>query len=96
MKKLYGFILALATAAIVIPHAHGLGTPSPPPGISASDWIPLGEDAGLVIAHAHSPIDMSKSTAGTVKGYFVVRRAHRWLRVDTASGYDLEKTGLIH
>ncbi|HEY2782634.1 MAG TPA: hypothetical protein VGI90_17765 [Steroidobacteraceae bacterium] len=78
MKMLAGFILVAATAVIATPHARGLGAPSAPPGVSAADWVPMGEAAGFVIEHS----DSLTRRPGILRGYFTILRGTAWMRVD--------------
>jgi hypothetical protein len=94
MKAILGFVLAAVIVMSVAPYARSLGTPAPPPGVSATDWIPLGDAAGFVIAHDHSAPTATNPEAGTVKGYFMVRPTNRWLRVDPTPDYGVQKATL--
>jgi hypothetical protein len=76
MKQILGLVLATVIVISAAPYALSLGTPSPPAGVSANDWIPVGDAAGFVIAHANSTPTVTNPSAGTVKGYFIVRRAN--------------------
>ena len=91
MKQILGFILAAVIVISVAPYARSLGMPAPPPGVSADDWIPLGEAAGFVIAHDNSAAAATNWGAGTVKGYFMVHHTNTWLRVDATPDYGVQK-----
>jgi hypothetical protein len=80
MNRALSILLVIAITAVVVPIARSVGTPTPPPGISQSDWIPLGDAAGFVIAAAAAP--------NTVKGYFMARREGAWVRVDSSPDYE--------
>jgi hypothetical protein len=92
MKQILGMVLAALIVISVAPYARSLGSSSPPPGVSANDWIPFGDAAGFVIAHDKSVPTAINPPAGTVKGYFMVRRKDSWLRVDSAPDYGVQKT----
>jgi hypothetical protein len=68
MKKLFGLLLIFAVLAAAIPVARSLGAPPAPPGISANDWIPLGDTAGFVITHTNAPLG-EPAKPGFVRGY---------------------------
>jgi hypothetical protein len=94
MKNLLGLCLALAVIAGIAPFAKGFGTPSAPPGVAASDWVPLGDSAGFVIT-GDSPLpNTPKGQPGIVKGYFMIRHAASWLRVDSVPDYNVQKAAL--
>jgi hypothetical protein len=92
MKKVLGLFLAVAIVTSVVPYARSLGTPTPPSGISAEDWIPVGDAAGFVVARGNLPPGLTTTTPGTLKGYFMVRRGTAWFRVDSAPDYGAQKT----
>jgi hypothetical protein len=91
MKQILGIVLAAVIVISVAPYARSLGMPSPPPGVSADDWIPLGEAAGFVIAHNNSAAASTNRADGTVKGYFMVRHTNSWFRVDPIPDYGVQK-----
>jgi hypothetical protein len=51
MKKVLGLLVVIVIVAGVVPYARGLGTPAPPQGVAASDWIPFCDSAGFVVTH---------------------------------------------
>jgi len=87
MKLILGIVLGTLIAILVTSNARSLGNPSPPPGVSAMDWIPLGDAAGFVVVHDDASPNRINPAAGTVKGHFVVRRKDHWLRVDSTPDY---------
>jgi hypothetical protein len=86
MKKIICLFLVTAVAAGIGPHSLSWGDSLLPPGISADNWIALGDRAGFVITNGDSLIG-STGSVGVAKGYFVLRRAGIWLRIDSASDY---------
>lgn len=78
MNKALSFLLVIAIAFGVVPYASSIGAPSTPPGISDSNWIPMGDAAGFVITN----------TGNDVKGYFMARREGTWFRVDATADYE--------
>jgi hypothetical protein len=83
MNKVIGLMLATAVVVGVGRYAVGSNAPLLPPGISADDWIILGDRAGFVITNGDSMIG-STTSVGVAKGYFMLRRAGIWLRIDSA------------
>jgi hypothetical protein len=83
MKKI---IVLLFTTALMLglgPHALSSDAASLPPGISAENWIALGDRAGFVLTNGDSLVG-SASSVGVAKGYFMLRRAGIWLRIESA------------
>jgi hypothetical protein len=85
VKKILCVFLATAIVAVA-PFAHGSGPQFLPPGISADNWITLGDRAGFVLTNEDS-LDGSTTAVGVAKGYFMIRRAGVWLRIDTSPDY---------
>jgi hypothetical protein len=94
MKQLLGIVLAVLIVVIAVPYARSLGSSSAPPGVSAGDWIPFGDAAGFVIVHDSTVSAPIRPTAGTIKGYLMVRRKDSWLRVDSAPDYGVQNAGM--
>ncbi|HEV7613116.1 MAG TPA: hypothetical protein VGO37_14645 [Steroidobacteraceae bacterium] len=89
MNKALSILLVVAIAALVVPFARGVGSPSPPPGISERSWIPMGEAAGFVITDIASDFRKGLRTeSSTMKGYFMARREGAWFRVDSSPDYE--------
>lgn len=86
MNKVRGAFLATAVVVGLAPYARSSGPQLLPPGISADNWIALGDRAGFVITNGDSLIG-STSAVGVAKGYFMLRRAGIWLRIDTSPDY---------
>ena len=96
MNKLLSFLLLGAIAIAAIPYARGLGTPEAPPGITADRWISMGNVAGFVITGTAN--DMRKglrNEPNVVKGYFMVRPAKTWVRVDAGRENGVYQTQLM-
>ena len=83
MNKIIGLILATAVVTGVGPNALSSDAGPLPPGISAENWVALGDRAGFVVTNGDSLIG-SASSVGIAKGYFMIRRAGVWLRIDSA------------
>jgi hypothetical protein len=83
MKKVIGLMLATAVVVGVSQYAVSSVAPPLPPGISADNWIILGDRAGFVITNGDSLIG-STTSVGVAKGYFMLRRAGIWLRIEPA------------
>jgi hypothetical protein len=86
MNKILSLLLLSAILIAVVPHAHGLGTPEAPAGITADHWIPMGEAAGFVITDTANDLRKGLRTdRNVVTGYFMVRRGRSWMRVEPGS-----------
>ncbi len=86
MKTIPALLLASVMVVGVGPNALSSDNSSVPPGISADNWIALGADAGFVVTNGDSLIG-SADSAGVAKGYFMLRRAGIWLRIDTTPDF---------
>jgi hypothetical protein len=86
MNKAIGLFLAAAVVVGAGPYALSSAGPPLPPGISADSWIALGDRAGFVITNGDSLIG-STGSVGVAKGYFMLRRASTWLRIDSTPDY---------
>jgi hypothetical protein len=83
MNKLLSLFLAAIIAIAAIPYARGLGTPEAPPGVASDHWIAMGDAAGFVITdHINDLRKGLRTDPNAIRGYFMVRRASAWLRVD--------------
>ena len=97
MNKILSLLLVLAIAIAAIPHARGLGTPEAPPGIAADHWIAMGEAAGFVITDTANDLRKGlRSEPNVVKGYFMVRPAKTWVKVEAGAGDGVYQTQLVH
>jgi hypothetical protein len=86
VNKLFGVFLAAAVVVGLAPYARSSGPQFLPPGISGDNWITLGDRAGFVITNGDS-LNGSTGAVGIAKGYFMLRRAGIWLRIDTSADY---------
>lgn len=79
MKKLICIVFSAAILIGTVSLAQRREAPGSPPGISAENWISIGDAAGFVVITG----DFQGSTraTGTLQGYFMVRRAGVWFRV---------------
>jgi hypothetical protein len=97
MNKILSLLLVTAIAIALIPFARGLGTPEAPPGISADHWISMGEAAGFVITDTANDLRNGLRTEpNVVKGYFMVRPARTWVRVEAGPEGGVYRTQLAH
>jgi hypothetical protein len=69
VNKILGEFLATAVVIGLAPYARSSGPPLLPPGISADNWITLGDRAGFVITNGDSLVG-STSAVSVAKGYF--------------------------
>lgn len=82
MNKVIGVMTATAVMVGVFQYAVSADAPPLPPGISADNWIVLGDRAGFVMTNSDSLIG-STTSVGVARGYFMLRRAGVWLRIDS-------------
>ena len=96
MNKILSLLLVATIAITAIPYARGLGTPEAPPGIAADHWIPMGEAAGFVITDTANDLRNGLRTEpNVVKGYFMVRPAKTWIKVEAGPGSGVYQTQLV-
>jgi hypothetical protein len=89
--------LVAAIALGVVPYALSIGTPSPPPGISADKWVAMGDAAGFVITDVGNDLRNGlRSEPNTMRGYFMVRHKDSWVRVDVSPGYETRPAAFAH
>jgi hypothetical protein len=86
VTKLLGALLAAVVLVGLAQYARSSGPGPLPPGISADNWIALGERAGFVLTNGDS-LTGSSGAVGVAKGYFMLRRAGIWLRIDSSPDY---------
>ena len=80
MNKIIGLLLVTAVTIGVGTDALSFDAQGLPPGISADNWIAMGNRAGFVVTNGDSLIG-SASSVGVARGYFMLRRGGVWLRV---------------
>ena len=95
MNKLLGLLLVAAIAIPAIPYARGLGNPEAPPGVAASHWIAMGDAAGFVITDTANDLRKGLRTEpNIVKGYFMIRPAKTWVKVEAGPESGVYQTHL--
>jgi hypothetical protein len=98
MRRALPVFLSAALAALSLtPAARALGSPphSRPPGIAASDWVPIGNDLAAVIGQQAPDLIGRRSYAGAqplVLGYFVAWRGGHWLRLDSLAQQPMSRS----
>jgi hypothetical protein len=96
MNKLLSLLLVASIVFAAAPYARSLGTPGAPPGIAADHWIAMGEAAGFVITNTANDLRKGLRTEpNAVRGYFMVRPARTWVRVDPSPENGVYQTQLI-
>jgi hypothetical protein len=96
MNKLLSLLLVATIAIAAIPYARGLGSPEAPPGIPADHWISMGTAAGFVITGTDNDLRKGfRDEPNVVKGYFMVRPAKTWVRVEAGRENRVFQTQLI-
>jgi hypothetical protein len=97
MNRVLSVLLVGAIAVGMVPYARSVGTPSPPPGVSADNWVAMGEAAGFVITSASNDFHQGlKNEPNAMKGYFMVRHKNSWVRVDASDSYALRPANVAH
>ncbi|HVS78082.1 MAG TPA: hypothetical protein VHE11_14180 [Steroidobacteraceae bacterium] len=72
-----------ALAFVAAAHAAGASRANPPPGVAASSWVPITHDFGAVVERRMPDAYATGQPLASALGYFVVRRAGHWLRLDS-------------
>lgn len=96
MNKMLTVLLVATIAIAAIPYARGLGTPEAPPGVKAEHWIAMGNAAGFLITGTAN--DLSKGLRdepNVVKGYFMVRPAKTWVKVEAVGENGVYQTEVM-
>ena len=89
MSKVPAVLLVVAVAAAVIPYALSIEAPNPPPGILATNWIPMGAAAGFVITDTGNDFRQGlRSEPNIAKGYFMARHGSAWIRIDSTADFE--------
>lgn len=86
MNKAIGLLLATALVVGIGQYAFSSNASLLPPGIFADNWISLGDRAGFVITNGDSLVGAT-SSVGVARGYFMLRRANTWLRIDVGPDF---------
>jgi hypothetical protein len=95
MNKVLSLLLVAAIAVAAIPYARGLGAPESPPGVAADRWIAMGDAAGFVITDTANDLRNGlRSAPNVVKGYFMVRPAKTWVKVEAGPETGVYQTQL--
>jgi len=96
MNKMLSLLLVAAIAIAAIPYARGLGTPEAPPGIAVDHWIAMGDAAGFVITDTANDLRKGlRNEPNVVKGYFMVRPAKTWVKVEAGPESGVYQTQLL-
>jgi hypothetical protein len=69
-------VLALLTSLVVGQEQRPL-----PPGVSAANWIPIGEKVGFVVTPG-----VTNQEPGVLAGYFLAWHEDSWKRIDSGGG----------
>jgi hypothetical protein len=95
MNKVLSLLLVAGIAVAAIPYARGLGAPESPPGIAADHWIAMGVAAGFVITDTANDLRNGlRNEPNVVKGYFMVRPAKSWVKVESGPESGIYQTHL--
>jgi hypothetical protein len=95
MNKMLTLLLVATIAIAAISHARGLGTPEAPPGVAADHWISMGNAAGFVITGTANDLRKGlRDEPNVAKGYFMIRPAKTWVRVEATRENGVYQTQL--
>lgn len=95
LRHILLFLIAVSCSAYAQSIPAPSASPTRPPGIAASTWIPITDTLGFVITKDSPPLivhdrDTGKQTTlpsvdvqSSVIGYFMFLRNGRWLRLET-------------
>jgi hypothetical protein len=93
MNKIVGLSLVAAVVIGIIPYARSGDAPSVPPGVSARNWVPMGEQAGFVVTSSGNDLRNGlRSEPNVLKGYFMLRHDGVWVRVEPGPAQGLYPT----
>jgi len=96
MNKMLRLLLVAAIAIAAIPYARGLGAREAPPGIAVDHWIAMGDAAGFVITDTANDLRKGlRNEPNVVKGYFMVRPAKTWVKVEAGPESGVYQTQLL-
>ena len=97
MNKVLSLLLVVAISVAAIPYARSLGAPEAPPGVAPDRWIAMGDAGGFVITDTANDLHNGlRSEPNVVKGYFMVRPAKTWVKVDAGPASGVYQTRLTH
>ena len=85
MNKLFALSMAIVFIGIG-PNALSSDPSNLPPGISADNWITVGDRFGFVVTNGDSLVG-SAAAVGVAKGYFMLRRQGVWLRIESTPSF---------
>ena len=74
-------IIAIGVLALLASHVVGQEQRPLPPGIAASNWIPIGGKVGFVVTPGVPNLDPD-----VLPGYFIAWHEDSWKRLDSAGG----------
>jgi len=97
MRALLASILLVIVSVGLSTAGSAGAAPDRPPGIAASDWVPLSKTLGLVVLHPRErtvtmpvPDPTALLIHQPLQGYFMIRRGMSWLRLVIVNGPGVE------
>jgi hypothetical protein len=85
MKRTLLAIAAVCTLGLLTTLVLGQEQRPQPPGVTADNWIPIGEKMGFVVTPGRPGAD-----PGVLAGYFVAWHGDSWKRIDSAGPFQFQ------
>ncbi|HKQ14798.1 MAG TPA: hypothetical protein VJT80_15295 [Steroidobacteraceae bacterium] len=85
MKRTLLAIAAVCTLGLLTTLVLGQEQRPQPPGVTADNWIPIGEKMGFVVTPGRPAADPS-----VLAGYFVAWHGDSWKRIDSAGPFQFQ------
>lgn len=77
-------IVAVCALGLLTSLVLGQDQPPLPPGVTASEWIPMGENVGFVV------LPGSAQNPQRLTGYFLAKHGNTWKRLDSQGAFDFQ------
>jgi hypothetical protein len=77
-------IVAVCALVLLTSLVVGQDQPPLPPGVAASEWIPIGENAGFVV------LASSAKSSERLSGYFLAKHGNTWKRLDSQGAFEFQ------
>ena len=77
-------IVAVCALGLLTSLVVGQDQPPLPPGVAASEWIPMGENAGFVV------LSGSANHPERLTGYFLAKHGNTWKRLDSQGAFEFQ------
>ncbi len=84
MKSILAVAAAILIGALVQRGLAAEPRPDMPPGVEASDWIPLSETAGFLVTPEKAPAYQPPGGRQVLTGHFFAKKKGQWFRLNVA------------